>query len=210
MIKTFVKSVVMLLACVLLLPAASFAHEWEDSYCDSNNDGNTHTHYYYCYDCGDEYSTVESCNWKFESKDCSDWSDTKHQITTYYTCPLCYADKTVTSYANHSNAWIRYGSSFWYECKYCGNTPSFNGNSLIDWNDSDNITIKKHKKYSYSMYGFHKTYNKVKSIKRSNKKICTVKRKGKKIIIKGKRKGKCKVTVKMASGAKYVLRVKVK
>lgn len=57
---------------------------------------------------------------------------------------------------------------------------------------------------------FHKSHNKVKSIKRSKKKICTVKRKGSKIIIKGKKKGKCRVSVKMSSGAVYTLKVRVK
>lgn len=209
MMKTITKSVVALLACVLLFPATTFAHDWDDSY-DSNNDGSTHTHHRYCYDCGEEYSVVESCSWKYEGRDCSEWSDTKHRIETYYSCPLCYADKTVTTYASHSNAWVRYGNNFWYECKGCGAAPKFNGFSLIDCNDSDNISIKKNKKYSYFMYGFHKKYNKVKSIKRSKKKVCTVKRKGSKLIIKGKKKGKCKVTVTMRSGAKYVLKVRVR
>lgn len=210
MFKIITKSVIAIMICVLMVPTVASAHSWQDGYCEYNNDDYSHTHYYYCDECGDEYSVVEECNWKFDDRYYINWSGSKHEITTYYTCPLCYGDKVVTTYKNHTNKWVRYGSSFWYECKYCGHAPKYNGDILIDCNDSDNVTIRKNKKYTYRMYNYHKTRNKVKSIKISKKKICSAKRKGAKIVIKGKKKGKCKVTVKMKSGAKYVIKVRVK
>ena len=246
MLRSITRCVVVAIVSVFLLPAFVYAHDWQDGYCESNNDGSSHTHYYYCDDCGEEYTAVESCTWKHEyydyksygvnghyniyecpycygtkevledctwkrtSKDYIDWSSKKHKVETEYYCSKCGNDKTVVAYNNHTYKWVRYGSNFWYECKYCEKTPKFNGDVLIDSNDTDNITIRKNKKYTYRMYNYNKTLNKVKSIKYSKKKICKVTKKGSKLKIKGKKKGKCKVTVTMSSGAKYVLKVKVK
>ena len=210
MIKSITKGLVIAVVSVLLLPSYALAHDWEDGYCESNNDGYTHTHYYFCYDCGAERSTVESCEWIHSYSDCSNWSNSKHKIEDEYYCPKCGETKTDVTYEYHNYKWIRYGSHFWYECKQCGKAPKYNGYVLTDSNDSDNITIHRFNKYTYFMRNYNKTRNKVKSIKYSKKKICTVTKKGNKLIIKGKKKGKCKVTVKMKSGAKYVLKIKVK
>ncbi len=208
--KTVLTSFVTVMICILLVPTVASAHSWQDGYCDSNYDDYSHTHYYYCDECGEEYSVVEPCDWTFESRDYSNWSGSKHEVTTYYTCPECYGDKTVTQYKKHVNKWVRHGSHFWYECKYCWHTPTFNGDPLVDYNDSDHVSLHKNKKYTYRMFGYHKKLNRVKSIKYSKKKICKVTRKGSKLIIKGKKRGKCKVTVNMKSGAKYVFKVKVR
>lgn len=246
MFKSITKVVVALMICALAFPVSAYAHEWEDLTYDSNNDEATHTHRYICYDCGEEYSSVEPCTWNhshyevvnygqdghYNVYDCplcygtkkvrencswkkndslySDWSSSKHEVTTYYDCTTCQNQKKVVKYKKHVFKWVRHGSSFWFECKYCSNMPKYNGNVLMDYNDTDNVSIRKGKTYKYRMGWYNKAHNKVKSIKRSKKKVCTAKRNGSKIVIKGKKKGKCKVTVKMSSGAKYVIKVRVK
>lgn len=246
MIKRFFKSVAAAIVCVSLVPVGVYAHNWQDSYCNSNEDGYSHTRYYYCDECGEEYSQTEPCSWKhdyytwiaygenghydvstctecygtkqeeeacsweFQDRACNDWNSSKHKVVTSYKCSLCDNEQDVITYSTHKNKWVRYNNNYWYECRDCGRMPKFNGSALLDSNDSDNITIRKKKTYKYNMYSFHKKLNPVKSIKNSKKKICTVKRKGKKLIIKGKKKGKCQIRVKMKSGATYVLKVRVK
>ena len=184
---------------------------WEDSYYDYLNYGQDgHYHYYTCPYCCGERADFEDCNWEFKYRDYTDWNDKKHKIDTTYTCTECNNDKSVITYKKHKYKWVRYGKNFWYECKYCEHGPKYNGYTLMDSNDSDNVTIKKNRTYKYYLSNYHKTKNKVKLIKRSKKRICTVKRKGKQLIIRGKKRGSCKVTVKMKSGAKYVLRIRVK
>ena len=244
MFRTISKCVIAAAFCVLAFPA--FASAIQDGYYDSNNDGYSHTHYYFSDDYSHEYAdkepctwqhdyyvsktygqnghynvyecpycygtkrVFENCSWKIEDRLCLPWNGSYHQVKTYYDCTKCENSKSVVSYQKHAFKWIRYGSSFWYECKACGEMPKYNGSALMDSNDTDNITIRKGKKYTYRMWNYNKSRNKIKSIKYSKKKICKVKRKGNKLIIKAKKKGKCRVTVKMRSGAKYTLKVRVK
>jgi len=183
---------------------------WEHLDCAWKTYGkNGHYHIYECRYCYGDKEKFEDCSWERSYRNYNDWDGKKHQIKTDYDCTKCDNSKTVTTYKKHTFKWVRDGSIFWYKCKYCDNEPKFNGEELMDWNDSDNVTVRKKKTYKYYMDYYHKTRNKVKSIKYSKKKICSAKRKGKSIIIKGKKKGKCRVTVKMRSGAKYVFNVKV-
>ncbi len=169
-----------------------------------------HYHKYECKYCYGDKKEKEDCSWKRTDRYYDLWDGKKHEVKTTYQCSLCYNDKTVKTYKKHNIKWIKNGSSFWYECKDCGEMPKYNGEALYDHNDTDNISIRKSKTYTYEMFYFNKSRNKIKSIKYSKKKICSVKRKGSKLIVKGKKKGKCRVTVTMQSGAKYILNVKVK
>ena len=167
---------------------------------------------YTCELCGNEKeeATTESHTWKLTGTDYVDWSSSKHEVIKSYECKVCGETKEETSKKKHSYKWKRYGSNFLYECKSCTHAPKYNGDVLTDFNDSDNISIKRGKTYTYNLYNYHKSKNKVKSISYSKKKICKVSRKGKKLILKGLKTGKTKVTVKMKSGAKYTFNVKVK
>lgn len=197
--KMLAKCILIASICTLLFTGVASAHQTS-----TLQEGKCHTHSW-DYDC-----SVDGHDWYVDDVFYFNYSATKHKKKVWYTCSECYDIKYKTYYKKHVTKWVRDDSWFYYKCKYCERMPKFNGENLFDWNDEDNISIRKGERYTYSMYNYHKSKNRVKSIKRSKKSVCSAKRSGKRIVIKGKKRGRCKVTVKMKSGAKYILRVRVK
>ena len=183
---------------------------WEYWNCTYDQYGvSGHCCVYECPYCHGEKSEYEDCSWERDDVYYENYSNKKHKVIKYYSCSECGNGKRTVSKKKHKYHWIRYGNNFYYECN-CGKAPKYNGVSLYDSNDSDNICLCRNGTYRYEMYHYNKTRNKVKSIKYSKKKICSVKRSGDTLIVKAKKKGKCNVSVKMKSGAKYLLKVRVK
>ena len=145
MFKSVTRTILMAMICVLAFPTFVSAHSWEDGYCESNNDRYSHTHYYYCDDCGDEYSTTESCTWKHSNYYYTNYGNNGH--IHYYECPYCYGTKEVSE----SCSWKYTGRDYtdWsskkhkvmtdYHCTKCGNDKT--------------VTAYKNHTYKWVRYG---------------------------------------------------------
>ena len=70
---------------MLILAAPAYAEE--DGYYESNEDGSTHTHYYYSDYSDEEYSFAEYCTWEDSYYDYLNYGQDGHYH--YYTCPYC-------------------------------------------------------------------------------------------------------------------------
>ena len=71
--------------CILMLILAAPAYAEEDGYYESNEDGSTHTHYYYSDYSDEEYSFTEYCTWEDSYYDYLNYGQDGHYH--YYTCP---------------------------------------------------------------------------------------------------------------------------
>lgn len=205
----FLAFVTIILTAGMKIDASQCNHDWiADETCYTDNGDGTHTVSigYDCYKCDDFKldEKVENCDLKYSF---SSAINSEYHENEYF-CHLC--EGSVIEKEKHEIGWQRYKDYYYYGCSKCDYCPLYNGVALDDRSYKNNVTIKKNAKYEEYLDNYHPSKNKIKSIKISNKKICAVSHKKDTLYIKGKKKGKCTVTVKMQSGATYNFPVKVK
>lgn len=180
----------------------------DESY-KSNNDNKTHkrtvTKTCICCDAESKDVSVEDCYGKMDS--CIYVSATKHKYYGY--CNDC--EQEIYDTYKHTFDWLDHEGSYKYECMdECMFAPKFNGSYAFDYDSVDNISLKKGKSTKDTLDYYKKKINPIVSIKCSKKNVCKVTKKNGTLTFSGKNKGKCKVKVRMASGALYIYNVTVK